>query len=100
MTAQAPGSPMSLDRTDALEARVAQLAADLEDMAAVLMPTGYTDREAGSDPAAEEAPPPAFGSVEDWVEQYFLVVFTRSTGGALRWCSQWRDHPEAVLRLE
>src|SRR4051812_5117020 len=100
MSTQAPASPMSLDRTDALEARVAQLSADLEDLAAVLMPSGYADRQAGSDPEAEEAPPPAFGSVDDWVDQYFLVVFSRSTGSTLRWCSRWHDHAEAVLRLE
>jgi hypothetical protein len=50
--------------------------------------------------AAAVTPLPAFRSVDDWVEQYFCIVFTRPIGGTIRWCAQWRDHAEAVLRLE
>ena len=27
-------------------------------------------------------------------------MFARSVGGDVRWCSEWRKHPEALTRLE
>jgi len=85
---------------EALEARVAQVSSELQDLAAVLVPHADLIGNEDGVPSAEEAPPPVFASVEEWVEQYFLAVFARSTGGTLRWCDQWRTHAEAVLRLE
>jgi hypothetical protein len=38
-------------------------------------------------------------TVEDWVERYFRVIFQRPAGGEFRWCQQWFEHPEAVVRL-
>lgn len=40
-----------------------------------------------------------YATVEEWVEQYFREVFRRPTGGEFRWCIEWGEHPEAVLRL-
>jgi hypothetical protein len=100
MTTEAPEAPIAPDRMEVLEARVAQFASELQDLAAVLAPQGYLTPQENRVSSGEEAPPPVFASVEEWVEQYFLVVFARSTGGTLRWCDQWRTHAEAVLRLE
>jgi hypothetical protein len=81
-------------RVDELTAAVNGLTHDLEDLAAMLAPapdTGSTNSEAIA---------PAFASLEEWVDGFFLPTFRRQFGGELRWCRQWHDHPEACLRLE
>ncbi len=40
-----------------------------------------------------------YQSVQDWVEQWFVVHFARSTLSGHRWCPRWWDHNEAVLVL-
>ena len=76
-----------------LEAVIAQLRAEVLDLSAALAHGG-----AVNDP--QKAVPPVYGSLDAWVEEYFCVVFARPIGGEIRWCPQWRDHPEAVTRLE
>jgi hypothetical protein len=46
-----------------------------------------------------DVPVPVFSVVEDWVAEYFLLMFRRPLGGMYRWCPQWWAHPEAVSRL-
>jgi len=41
-----------------------------------------------------------YPDVQTWVEQYLVVVFSRTIGGEHRWCRQWWAHPEAHTRLE
>jgi hypothetical protein len=51
-------------------------------------------------PAPEQnAPPPVFGSVDEWVNEHFLYLYRRSLGGEYRWCREWWRHDEAVERL-
>lgn len=47
----------------------------------------------------EPQPDPVYDRLEDWIEEYFLPMFCRPLGGALRWCPLWNLHPEAVTRL-
>lgn len=42
----------------------------------------------------------AYPSLESWVAEFFTLTFRRAFGGEFRWCPQWQDHPEAVLRLD
>src|SRR5260370_404619 len=46
-----------------------------------------------------DVPLPAFESVEDWIDSYFLPMFRRPLGGQYRWCARWWAHAEAVSRL-
>lgn len=46
-----------------------------------------------------DLPAPAFATVEDWLQDYFLPIFIRPLGGEFRWCPRWWAHPEAVTRL-
>ncbi|WP_239405016.1 DUF4913 domain-containing protein [Frankia sp. Cj3] len=94
----------AVDLTGAL----ADLAARLSSLETLLL--DLDARTTAMDPAAtvptasasdhEEPLEPAFTSVTDWVEQYLRVAYPRSTGGEFRWCAQWWDHTEAVIRLE
>lgn len=92
--------PDSTARLDALEARMAQLAGDLRDLSAALAPDPSTEGSHGGDDGAETAVEPVFDTLQDWVDQYYIPVFTRPIGGTIRWCDQWNEHPEATLRLE
>jgi hypothetical protein len=56
------------------------------------------DSPAGSSDAEAEFTP-QFPDLESWVSQFFVLTFGR-TGGEVRWCERWWDHPEAVLRLD
>ncbi len=51
------------------------------------------------DPDDGDAPEPVFTRVEDWMDGYFLRMFSRPLGGQFRWCPEWWRHPEAVTRL-
>ncbi|MFG1911590.1 DUF4913 domain-containing protein [Kribbella sp. NPDC048928] len=42
---------------------------------------------------------PRFPDLESWVHEFFVLTFGRPPEQA-RWCAQWWDHPEAVLRLD
>jgi hypothetical protein len=80
-------------RVDELAATVAGLSRDLEDLSTALLPTG-------SDLSPPTPVTPAYATLEDWVTGFFHPTFRRQFGGELRWCAQWHEHPEALLRLE
>jgi Domain of unknown function (DUF4913) len=42
---------------------------------------------------------PRFADLESWVHEFFVLTFGRHTEQG-RWCAQWWDHPEAILRLD
>ncbi|RZU12691.1 uncharacterized protein DUF4913 [Kribbella rubisoli] len=42
---------------------------------------------------------PRFADLESWVHEFFVLTFGRCAEQG-RWCAQWWDHPEAVLRLD
>ncbi len=50
-------------------------------------------------PDQDEAPDPVYGSVQDWVDRHFLLMYRRPLGGEYRWCAQWWRHAEAITRL-
>jgi len=58
-----------------------------------------TEYPAGPIGDGPDVPPPAFGTVEDWVHTYFVPMFRRRLGGQYRWCARWWEHAEAVSRL-
>lgn len=78
-------------RVAELEVRVAQLSNELEDVTA-LMTDGAV--------SGATAPSPRYDSLDGWVRGYFAPTFGRPIGGEIRWCAQWREHAEAVGRLE
>lgn len=80
-------------RVDELAAQVNQLSSELTDISAALY-IGDTG------PSGHETTEPAYGSLDDWVIEYFAPTFSRPIGGELRWCPQWTEHAEAVTRLE
>ena len=41
-----------------------------------------------------------YPNLDSWVQDYFCATFQRPLGGEFRWCSQWREHREAVVRLD
>jgi hypothetical protein len=84
-----------------LEARLTGLSTEVEDLsAAASIVTAGTSTAGQQGQSDLEVPSPVFDTLEAWVEQYFCVVFARPIGGEVRWCPKWRDHPEAVTRLE
>jgi len=38
-------------------------------------------------------------TVDAWVEGWFVEAYVRSPVVGMRWCAQWREHSEAVIRL-
>jgi hypothetical protein len=60
---------------------------------------GRSRRAADADQDEVPAPPPLYGSVEEWVTRFFLPMFKRPLGGEYRWCRQWWQHAEAITRL-
>ena len=92
-------------RVDELAAGLTRLAADVEDLTTALLPADFTLPDDDPPPAPGSSPTasvsePAYARLEDWVEQYFLPTFRRPIGGEIRWCDEWREHAEAVTRLE
>lgn len=49
-----------------------------------------------SAPATDEEDHP---DLDSWVAGYFCATFSRPLGGEFRWCSHWREHREAIVRL-
>jgi hypothetical protein len=45
---------------------------------------GRSHRAADADQDEAPAPPPLYGSVEEWVTRFFLPMFKRSLGGEYR----------------
>lgn len=58
---------------------------------------GLRDQEVSATPAAGFRP--RFAGLESWVHEFFVLTFGRDAE-QWRWCAQWWDHPEAVLRLD
>jgi hypothetical protein len=58
------------------------------------------DATNGAEPPAEADPEDGYSDVYTWVTQWALPTLgsAAQTGGR-RWCTQWQDHPEAMLRL-
>lgn len=54
-------------------------------------------RETSSDETPDFKP--RFPDLESWVNGFFVITFARPSG-QIRWCANWWDHPEAVLRLD
>ena len=78
-------------RVAELEVRVAQLSNELEDVTGLV--TGGSASHVG-------APTPRYAALDDWVCEYFAPTFGRPIGGEIRWCGQWREHAEAIGRME
>jgi hypothetical protein len=78
-------------RVAELEVGVAQLSNEVADVTA-LMTEGSVSGTAVSSPR--------YGNLDDWVREYFAPTFGRPIGGEIRWCAQWRQHAEAIGRLE
>jgi hypothetical protein len=82
-----PTAAISVERFERLEDAVVVL----EKIVAQLMPAPKPQDDFGGDLTA-------------WVDGWLLPRLERpvSTGGGagIYWCSHWRDHPEAVARLE
>jgi hypothetical protein len=78
-------------RVAELDVRVAQLSNELEDARSLM-----TQRPVSGSPA----PSPRYDTLDDWVREYFAPTFGRPIGGDIRWCEQWREHAEAIGRLE
>lgn len=54
-------------------------------------------------PEPDDAPPPLYyGSVDEFVRDFIVPVFSRQVGdrAARRWAAEWWRHPEAIVRLE
>lgn len=75
-----------------LQATVRRLETEMEDLAVATL-IGGANRE--NAPAATHYP-----DLDTWVRDYFAPLYARPVGGEFRWCAQWRDHVEAVARLE
>ncbi len=60
-------------------------------------PAGTAPGQAGADASRPAAP--LYDGVEDWVRGQFLPLFRRPLGGEYRWCRQWWQHAEAIIRL-
>ena len=54
----------------------------------------------GSGGPGVEADGPHYPSLQAWAETYFVVMFARPVGPAVRWCASWWAHAEALSRLE
>jgi hypothetical protein len=76
-----------------LRAGVAQLSAELGDLAAAVAPPSEVEAESAANI------PVGYESLIDWVDRYFLPTFRRQPSGDIRWCDAWPDHPEAITRL-
>ena len=72
-------------------------------LAATILKTAAPDAGAASRPQvpAGEQWEPFYGSLVEFVEEFFVVAFARTLGGqTAAWCTHWWDHTEAILRLE
>jgi hypothetical protein len=85
-----------LGRVDDLTAQLLRLEADVQDIeAATSLGSAATAAPSDSTPSEQ-----VYNSVEDWVHDYYLRTFVRPIGGEIRWCTEWQQHAEAVVRFE
>jgi hypothetical protein len=69
----------------------------LMDAVALTDGSGASSEQLEEEPAV---PPSGFTSLEQWVTEWFAIVYARRTGGEARWCPCWWAHAEAIHRLE
>ncbi|NAE18020.1 DUF4913 domain-containing protein [Enterococcus hirae] len=66
--------------------------------------TALDDLDARLEASAEQLPEdtftPVYPDLPGWIEAVFAPTFARRTTAAFRWCGQWWQHPEAIVRLE
>lgn len=85
-------------RVDAIEARLARLRSDVDELTAGL--TTGAGAMVSADAASVPVPEPVYDCVDDWVRDFYLPTFIRPVGGDIRWCAEWQRHTEAILRFE
>lgn len=84
-------------RIDELDAALTRLTADVDVLGLAVQGAGISPPPAETDaPVAE----PFFQTVDDWVQAFYTPTFIRPIGGAIRWCTVWDRHGEALLRIE
>jgi hypothetical protein len=88
------------DQTLALEVRLAELGARVEQLTSELADLSAAGPAMDGPGRVYGVPEPAYDSLDEWVAEYFAPTFARSIGGDLRWCASWTDHAEALTRLE
>ncbi|NHC47164.1 TraM recognition domain-containing protein [Motilibacter aurantiacus] len=96
------GPPPPADLTEAGR-RIVALEAALEYVTELLAASaeGAVPAAAGAGgPVDDEEWEPYYGSLEEWVTDLFIVAFPRNVGQQNKWCPQWWDHAEAIMRLE
>lgn len=54
----------------------------------------------GVHPSATAVGEQDYPDLDSWVRDYFCATFQRPLGGEFRWCFQWQEHREAVVRLD
>ena len=81
-----------------LAARLADVEADVARLSGEVAEVVVAMPSAGVQAGAAAAT--MFASIDDWVQTYFAPTFGRSLGGEHRWCPRWREHVEAVDRLD
>jgi hypothetical protein len=81
-----------------LENQVAELRAEVNGLTAELTEVATAmSADMTSAPTSLEL---QYKTLDDWVRGYFLPTFSRPIGGEIRWCDEWREHAEAITRLE
>lgn len=83
-------------RIDDLTAKLARVERDVQDVTAVASLSGPS----GGALDGPARPEQVCDSVEQWVHDYYLPTFVRPIGGEIRWCTEWQQHAEAVVRFE
>lgn len=83
-------------RLDDLTAQLARVERDVQDVSAA----ASLDSRPSEAPTAQAPTEQIYNSVEDWVDDYYLPTFVRPIGGEIRWCTEWQQHAEAVVRFE
>lgn len=53
-----------------------------------------------SAPPETEVPGTLYATLEDWVEDFLVIIYNRAPGAGRSWCLQWWNHDEAYYRLD
>lgn len=83
---------------DELAARLAEVEADVARLDGEVMDVAATVQ--GGSGQAGKAASTMYPSLDEWVRTYFAPTFGRPLGGEHRWCPRWREHVEAMERLD
>lgn len=83
-------------RLDDLTAQLARVERDVQEVSAA----ASLDSRVGEAPTAQAPSEQVYDPVEEWVDDYYLPTFVRAVGGDIRWCREWKQHAEAVVRFE